>query len=47
MAGAISSDIPISLKDTDSNIFAKGQVNEGTIPMILFTGRGHITIREN
>jgi DUF4097 and DUF4098 domain-containing protein YvlB len=47
MAGVISSDIPISLEDTDSNIFAKGQVNEGTIPMILFTGRGHITIREN
>ena len=46
-AGVISSDIPIALEDTESKIFAKGQVNEGTIPLNLFTGRGHITIREN
>jgi len=47
LAGVISSDIPIELEDKDSKIFAKGKVNEGTIPINLFTGRGHITIREN
>ena len=47
MAGAISSDIPITIEDTESKIFARGLVNQGTIPMNLFTGKGYITIRED
>ena len=47
LAGDISSDIPLNLDNSHSNITAKGQVNEGVIPLTLFTGKGYITIIEN
>tara|TARA_S200000501_G_scaffold8750_1_gene7856 strand:- start:78873 stop:80105 length:1233 start_codon:yes stop_codon:yes gene_type:complete len=47
LAGDISSDIPLNLDNSHSNITAKGFVNEGVIPLTLFTGEGYITIIEN
>ncbi len=44
--GTISSDIPIQFKNNNET-YASGSVSGGTIPIHLFSGKGHIIIREN
>ena len=45
-SSTISSDIPIQFKNV-SETYASGSIEGGTIPIYLFSGKGHIIIREN
>ena len=45
-SSTISSDIPIQFKNV-SETYASGSIEGGTIPINLFSGKGHIIIREN
>ena len=45
-SGSITSDIPIIFKN-NSETYASGNISGATIPIYLFSGKGHIVIREN